>query len=133
MIKNRSLPLLLAVILCLTGCASLFLFGSGAGMGVGGYKYVKGSFTVIFQAPYMRTWDATLEALTNMNFRTKEKDHDLTKGKIGGNAADDQWVSITVEYKSSQETEVVIRVGLFGDEKASIAIKEEIRKILFKG
>ncbi|MCJ7593596.1 MAG: DUF3568 domain-containing protein [Desulfobacterales bacterium] len=133
MIKKKSLPLLLFIALSLSGCTSLVLFGAGTGMGAGGYKYVKGSFTVIFQAPYMRTWDATLKALENLNFKIQSQEHNLTAGMIEGKGADDQWVRISIEYKSSQETEVVIRVGLFGDEGASMAIKEEIRKVLIKG
>ena len=133
MIKKKFLPLLLFITLALSGCTSLVLFGAGTGMGVGGYKYVKGSFIVIFQAPYMRTWDATLKALENMNFKIQTQEHNLTAGMIEGKGADDQWVRISVEYKSSQETEVVIRVGLFGDEGASMAVKEEIRKVLIKG
>ena len=128
------MPLLsLLLFLFLAGCTSLVLFGAGTGMGVGGYKYVKGSFTVIFQAPYMKTWDATLKALENMNFKIETQEHDLTAGMIEAKGAEDRWVRIIFQYKSSQETEVVIRVGLFGDEEASMAIKEEIRKVLIEG
>ena len=131
--KGKMPLLLLLLFLFLAGCTSLVLFGAGTGMGVGGYKYVKGSFTVIFQAPYMKTWDATLKALEKMNFKIETQEHDLTAGMIEAKGAEDRWVRIIFQYKSSQETEVVIRVGLFGDEEASMAIKEEIRKVLIEG
>ena len=131
--KARMSLFLLLVFLFLAGCTSLVLFGAGTGMGVGGYKYVKGSFTVIFQAPYMKTWDATLKALERMNFKIETHEHDLTAGMIEAKGAEDRWLRITLQYKSSQETEVVIRVGLLGDEEASMAIKEEIRKVLIEG
>ena len=125
---------LLSVLMCfsLIGCAPLIFFGSGAAAGVGGYKYYKGSLTVVFQAPYMETWDAALKAMEAMNLEILSREHDLTAGKIKGKRADQKPVKVSLEYKSSQETEVVIRVGHFGDKEASMAIKEEITRKLFK-
>jgi uncharacterized protein YijF (DUF1287 family) len=80
----------------------------------------------------METWDAALTAVENMNLPVQEKKHDLTTGKIVAKRTDKKEVHITVKYVSSQETEVVIRVGFFGDQEASMAVKEEIRKVLFK-
>ena len=118
--------------LSLAGCAPLIFFGVGTVAGVGGYKWSKGGLTVIFQAPYMEVWDATLNALRTMNIQIKNKKHDLTAGKIEANRADGKSVTVSLEYKSTKETEVTIRVGFLGDRSASEAIKEEIRKELFK-
>ena len=133
MAKVKLLLLISFMSIYLVGCASLFLMGTGAGFGVATHKYLKGSLTVIYEAPYMKTWDATLKAMDNMNFKIRTQKHNLTAGKIEAKRSDDEWVGIIIEYKSSQETEVVIRVGLFGDEKASMVIKEEIRKVLIEG
>ena len=118
--------------LFLMGCAPLLFFGAGTAAGIGGYKWYKGALTVIFQAPYMETWDASLNALKIMNFDIKSKKHDLTTGKIEALRADNKPVAVSLEYKSARETEVKIRVGFLGDLNASEAIKEEIRKELFK-
>jgi len=107
-------------------------FSAGTAAGVGGYKFYKGSLTVIYQAPYMDTWDATLRALDKMNLQIESKKHDLTKGKIKARTADNKQVHISLKYKSSEQTEVVIRVGIFGDKAASMVIKDEIRKELFE-
>jgi uncharacterized protein YijF (DUF1287 family) len=80
----------------------------------------------------MKTWDATLKALENMQMEVREQKHDLTAGTIVAKRADKKEVHIRISYMSSEETEVVIRVGFFGDQEASMAIKEEIRKVLFK-
>lgn len=127
-------PLVLAVLLCLclTSCAPLVLFGVGTAAGISGHKYYKGALTVIYQAPYMETWDATLKALEGMNIRIQSKKHDLTAGKIKAKRADKKPVTVSMEYKSAQETEVVIRVGFLGDRNVSMAVKEQIRKELFK-
>jgi hypothetical protein len=125
---------LLAVLwcFCLANCAPLVLFGAGTAFGVSGYKYYKGALTVIYQASYMETWDATLRALEGMNLQILSKEHDLTAGKIKAKRADKKPVNVSLEYKSAQKTEVVIRAGYLGDQDASMAIKEQIRKELFK-
>ena len=116
----------------LAGCAPVFFLG-GAAAGIAGYKFYEGSLHVIYLAPYMETWDATLRALERMNLQIRSKEHDLTTGKIKAKRKDKKDVHITVKYESAEETEVVIRVGILGDESASDAIKEEIRKELFEG
>jgi len=131
MIKCRYL-LLVLLCLCLVSCAPLLFFGAGTAVGVGGYKWYKGAMTVIYQAPYMETWDATLRAATAMNLEIKSQKHDLTSGKIEAKRADKKVVIISLKYVSAKETEVAIRVGMFGDRGASEAIKEAIRKELFK-
>jgi hypothetical protein len=121
------------LMLFLSGCAApVVFFGAGTAAGVTGYKYYRGSLSVVYQAPYMETWDATLKAVENMQMQVQEQKHDLTTGKIVAKRADKKGVHISVKYMSSEETEVVIRVGFLGDQEASMAIKEEIRKVLFK-
>jgi hypothetical protein len=116
----------------LTGCAAIAFFGAGAAAGVASIKYYQGGLTVVFDAPFMETWDASLKALEDMRFKVEKSDHDLTSGKIDAKGADAKDVSISLKYKSAKQTETVIRVGVFGDEGASMAIKERIRRILVK-
>lgn len=120
------------LILIFTGCAVGVAFVAGGAAGIGGYKYYKGKMTVIYKAPFKATWDATLRAFDEMNFQVVKKTHDLTKGKIVGKRSDKTPVTVNLKYISSNETEVQIRVGTFGDKSASDAIKEEIRKQLVK-
>jgi uncharacterized lipoprotein len=115
----------------LTSCVPL-AFTVGAAAGIVSYKFYEGALEVVYQAPYMETWDATLRALEGMNIQVKTKEHDLTAGNIEAKRADKTQVRISVKYKSAKETEMVIRVGIMGDEEASNAIKEEIRKELFE-
>jgi uncharacterized lipoprotein len=119
--------------LYLAGCTPLVLVGVGGAAGIVGYKYYEGALTVIYQAPYMETWDATLRALEKMDLTITSKDHDSMSGKIKAKRTDDKPVTVGLEYRSSNETEVVIRVGNLGDKEASAAIKERIRKELFGG
>ncbi|MFC1819906.1 DUF3568 family protein [Thermodesulfobacteriota bacterium] len=116
---------------CLANCAPI-AFLAGAAAGVSGYKYYKGSLTVIYQAQYMKTWDASIKAMEEMGFNIEDKKQELSTGKIEARLADNKPVTVSVKYKSSQETEVTIRVGLFGDENASNVIKDKIGSVLFK-
>ena len=116
----------------LIGCAPLVFFGAGTAAGVAGYQYYQGALTVIFQAPFMDTWDATLIALDRMNIKVESSSHDITSGRIRAKRGEKQKVTISLKYKSAKETEVVIRIGYLGDRDNSMAIKEEIRKVLVK-
>ncbi|MBN1830474.1 MAG: DUF3568 family protein [Deltaproteobacteria bacterium] len=124
---------MICVLFCLmsAGCAALVFLG-GAAAGVAGYKYYEGSLEVIYESPFMETWDAALRALDRMGIEVTNKKHDLTAGKISAMRADDKEINISFEYKSQDETMVTIRVGILGDESASNTIKEEIRKELFE-
>jgi len=121
-----------AISLSLAACAPVVLMGAGAAVGVFGYKYYQGALTVIYESPYMETWDATLKALEEMNMKVESSKHDASSGWIVARDPDQKRVSISMEYRSAKETEVVIRSGTMGDEEASMAIKESIRKELFK-
>ncbi|MBN2126449.1 MAG: DUF3568 family protein [Deltaproteobacteria bacterium] len=125
---------LVPLVLCffLLGCAPLIFFGVGTAAGVAGYKYYQGTLTVVYQAPYMKTWDATGTALEGMNFKIESKLHDRTAGRVDAKRADGKHVRVSLKYLSAEETEAVIRVGILGDREASMLIKEEIRKVLFK-
>jgi hypothetical protein len=110
--------------------AAVFLGGAAAG--VAGYKYYEGALEVVYEAPFMETWDAALRALNLMDIEVTDKKHDLTAGKINGMSSDNKEIKLSFKYRSKEETMVSIRVGILGDERASDVIKEEIRKELFE-
>ena len=130
MIRMRHM---ICVLFCLmsVSCAPVVFLG-GAAAGVAGYKYFEGALEVIYESPFMETWDAALKALDRMDMEVTDKKHDSTTGKISAMASDKNEVKLSFKYKSTEETIVSIRVGLFGDEPASEAIKEGIRKELFE-
>ena len=130
----RKTTFLLPVIffLFLAGCSALVLVGAGTAAGIAGYKWYEGALTVIYEAPYIKAWEATLKALQKMELEIKSQKHDLTKGDIKAEMKDKKSVKISLAYKSAQQTEVEIRVGFFGDKGASDVIQEGIRKELFE-
>ena len=130
----RKTTILLPVIFFIftAGCGAIVLFGAGTAAGVAGYKWYQGSLTVIYEAPYIKAWDAALEALEDMELKIQSQKHDLTKGTIKAQLEDNRSVTLSLAYKSAQQTEVEIRVGFFGDKNASDVIQENIRKKLFE-
>jgi hypothetical protein len=118
------------VLLLLTGCGAILLFGAGTAAGVAGYKYINGTMEVLYDFPFIKTWDATLKALSDLGITVKDSKHDLTGGKIEGSRADGQTIKVSLTYKSPKETEVSIRVGIIGDEGASAAIRDKIASVL---
>jgi len=85
------------------GCGFLIGAGVGGGAGLAGYKFLEGKLEIEYIAPYERVWQATKLAL---------KDTGIIKNKATG------------------MTIVSIRVGIFGDENASLIIKKAIDKRL---
>ena len=122
------IPLLLS--LTFSGCVPVALV-AGAAAGIGGYKYFEGALTVVFNAPFKNTWKASIKAVEGMELKVEDKNHKLSSGKIKARRADDTVVSISMKYLSSEQTEVTIKIGLFGDETESNNIKDKIARELF--
>ena len=119
-------------LLCVLSCQPLGFIAAGGVAGAGGYKYYKGGLAVLYQAPYIQVWDATLPALKKMKFEIESAKHDLTYGKISARGADNTLVTVTLKYESTYTTKAIIRVGFLGDSDKgiSLAIKEQIQKTL---
>ena len=131
MLKLRYIFSLL-LFLCITGCAPMLFLG-GAAAGIGGYKYYKEILTVVYEAPFDDTWDASIKALEDMGFTIENQTKELGSGRISTREDEkNKKVNLTLQYKSPQETEVKIRVGLLGDENASNVIKDRITGFLYK-
>ena len=124
---------IIPIIICLfvSSCAPM-IFIAGAAAGVGGYKYYNGALTVIYQAPYEKTFDASVKAMEELGFTITSKEKVLTNSKITAVLADNTPVSVSLTYKTADQTQVAIRVGTFGDEHASNVIKDKIGEIVFK-
>ena len=130
MIRVKCLVLVVLLFL-LTGCAGVVFFGAGAATGVVGYKYYKGALTVVFEAPLMKTFDATLTTLEDQGIKVERSDRDLTSANIVAKRSDNKPVTISINYRSANETEALISVGHLGNKDASVALKDAIAKVLF--
>ncbi|HJX35308.1 MAG TPA: DUF3568 family protein [Desulfatiglandales bacterium] len=130
--RNLRYIFLLFLCLCMTGCPPMAFLG-GAAAGIGAYKYINEILTVVYEAPFDDTWDASIKALEDMGFTIENQTKELGSGRISTREDEkNKKVNLTLQYKSPQETEVKIRVGLLGDENASNVIKDRIAGFLYK-
>ncbi len=109
----------------LQGCL-LLAVGAGAGAGVATVSYVKGELRTTYAASLNRTWEATLNALKDLQLNVRSSKKDATEGDIEATKADGTKVKINLEPTGPDTTSVRIRVGMFGDEEASRIIDRQI-------
>jgi len=116
---------LMAASLGLSGCVATLATGAVAGAGVGTAAYVEGESSQVHTASLDRTYRATLAALQQLNIRVEQDQKDGLGGTITAKRADGADVKIT-EEPVDRNTRVKIRVGTFGDQKASEEIQQGI-------
>lgn len=127
--KATKVFILAAMALMLYGCAYLVAAGTGAAIGAGTYAYLRGELCIDYPYAYDAVWDATLKALEDCGIAVYQKEKDALEGQIKGKRATGGEVVVKLQNKGTS-TLVRIRVGLFGDEKASLMIKEKIDRRL---
>ena len=127
----RRIAAVAAAAVMLYGCGPMVLMGVGAAAGVTGVKYYEGALTAVFQAPFDRTWNAAEKTLERRKVDIEVRNRELGSGRLSGRDFRGTPHTISLEYVVPEETKVVIRVGHLGDKDESMAVKEEMRKILF--
>ena len=129
--KNRLLLLaggILGAILC-SGCAAVVL-GAAAAAGAGTYAYVSGQLKASESVPFEKAQKAASAGLTDLGYSTTGTETQPVKTKFTARGPGDKKVTVTVEKVSETTSEFGIRVGTFGDEQASKAIMDAIKKHL---
>jgi hypothetical protein len=118
-----------------TGCGLFIAAGAGAAVGVGASEYIGGEMKQAYAAPMEKTWNAVLEAGDELKMKTTEKSIDnLDKNRVvKGRTYEGKDFEISLEALGKDVTMVKVRIGVFGDEKASKTIQEAIAKNLKKG
>lgn len=107
-----------------TGCVALAV---GAAAGVGTYAYVEGQMKTTLEANLDRTWEATKDAMKDLQFPITESSKDALEARAQAVEADETKVTIHLERKGENLTEVRVRVGVFGNEGQSRLILDKIK------
>ena len=94
------IPLLLSLLVA--GCVPVALV-AGAAAGIAGYKFMEGSLTVVYNAPFKNTWKASLQAIEGMELKIEDKNHKLSSGKIKARRSDDTVVTVSMKYLTSDQ------------------------------
>ena len=112
------------------GCGFLIGAGVGGGAGLAGYRFFEGKLEIEYIAPYEKVWQATNLALKDTGIHVEKIEKDAINANIKARKADGKAVTIKIKNKATGMTLVSMRVGIFGDENASLIIKKAIDKRL---
>ena len=131
--KKKLTPLVLLCCLLIgpNACTRAVVAGAAAaGVGAGSYFYVKGELERDYHAPVARVWQATLQAVKELNLAIESKQHDAFGGEIKGEMSDGTNFKIELEKKGENLTNVGVRIGAFGSKTKSEAIHNKIHSNL---
>jgi hypothetical protein len=126
----RRLGIVLLLPLSLTGLSGCVAAAVGTAAGAGAAVYVTGALKGEMEASLDKTYEASQEAVKELEFTESQKAKDAIQAFVEARMADDTKVKISLRKKTGSLTEVTIRVGTFGDKEKSILIWDSIRKNL---
>ena len=112
-----------------SGCAVVSV-GTGAAVGVGSYAYVSGELKATENASMEHAWDATLQAMQELQYAVTIQAKDALGGHLIARTAQDNKIEIHLKAVATANTEFKIRVGTFGDKKLSVVVMDKIKKQL---
>ncbi len=111
------------------GCSALLL-GGGAVAGAGMVAYTRGELTAAEGADLDRVWAAAQGAMDDLDFVIQSRLTTAGSAKLIARGAGSRRVTVTVERRVGNLTEISVRVGYFGDEPLSRLILQKIRRRL---
>lgn len=120
-----------AIVFLLSGCAVMAVGGAAAGAGAGAYIYVNGELQGDYPHSFDDVWAACEKTLADMRAVSVEPSKEIGKGTISSVIRDEK-VRFAVTYKTTNMTNVSVRVGLLGSRTASQLLHDKIRGNLSK-
>jgi len=112
-----------------SGCAGLALAG-GAAAGAGTYVFMNGELSYTENANIDKTWEATRFAVNRMGLTPITVNNDALSARMRAQDSKGKDIYINLKSISENQTEIRIRVGMFGDETMSERILSYIHKQL---
>ncbi|MCX7982641.1 MAG: DUF3568 domain-containing protein [Syntrophales bacterium] len=107
----------LLVVSCL-GCTAAVVGTAAVGTGIGTYIYFEGVLKTDYYYPFEQVWKATERALNSLKATEVLPTKKIGEGSISC-VINGQKVWIKILYKDKNVTNVGVRVGVLGDERAS--------------
>jgi len=114
--------LLLGTCLIISGCVV-----AAVGAGAGTAAYVMGDLKGAEAKDIDTVYKATEKAMGQLGFNTTEKTMDKLSGRIIARDSADKKVTIKLRVTSENTTEIIIRIGFFGDETKAMLIYDKIK------
>lgn len=133
LLKQASIVgILLVTVAGLTGCVAAAITGAAAAGGAGA-AYVMGKLRADVQATPTRIAEATRRAFGTYMIKVDEYKTTELDARVTGYTANDKKITVTVKRETDLISELVIQVGLFGEEDFSNLLYDEIKKQLAQG
>ena len=117
--------LILFPVLAISGCGAMIVGGAAA---VGTVAYFQGDLHAVLEGSLKQSVKAVDAAILRTGVDTITRSVDNLGGYYDLRTHQEDKVSITLKKVDRRTTNVLIRVGLFGDETLSHKILEEIKK-----
>ncbi len=126
--RYHSLFLCLFLLVSSSGCAVL----AGGVIGGGTTAYLKGVLKTKEPSSFDRVWFAVVETVEREGFEVTSKESSSGRAFVEAKLSDrDKIAYITVKYYKPEITELVVRVGVWGDEAESRRILKLIHEKLY--
>ena len=126
--RRCSVPVALAALVLVLGSAlnsGCVLLAVGAGAGT--VAYVRGDLHATLETSVPKAVRAVERAIDDLKFAKVSETQDALNAEIIARTALDKKVTVFVERKGDDVTEVRIRIGAFGDQELSVAILDKIK------
>lgn len=127
--RRWGLFLLASLAVSQSGC---LLAAAGAAAGAGAYAYYRGNVSETCAVEFGDAYQATKEAMLDLAMPVLHEEHRGLAGTVESSLQDGTKVTVSLEEKPRQlandphQTDVAVRIGTFGDEKASTKILRQI-------
>ncbi|PKN19777.1 MAG: hypothetical protein CVU71_05225 [Deltaproteobacteria bacterium HGW-Deltaproteobacteria-6] len=123
--------ILLSALFLFSGCAVLAVGGAAVSAGTGTFLYIDGELKTDYAASFDKTWSACEKMVADMRGMEVRPVKEIAQGKIT-TVINDEKVKIEVTYRTKDQTNVSIRVGLVGDKLSSQRLHDKIAENLAK-
>ena len=117
--------LILFPVLSISGCGAVIVGGAAA---VGTVAYFQGDLHAVLEGSLKQSITAVDAAILRAGFDTITRSVDNLGGYYKLHTHQEEKIEITLKKVDNRATDILIRVGLFGDETLSHKILEEIQK-----
>lgn len=128
--SRKALTLFVAIITMCSMVSGCVAAAAGAAGGAGGYAWARGKLTFTASRDISTCHDATILALTDLGITIVGDTTDRLAGRIMGETNLGESVTVDLEPKGLDITEIEIRVGVWGNEGQSRIIADSIKRQL---
>ena len=118
----------LAISILVTGCVAALAVGAAGG--AGGYAWASGKLSFTTPHGIGECHDATISSLSDLKIKLISDQTDRLAGRIKGQTATGDAVTVDLEPQPPNITKIDVRVGFWGNKTRSTMIADGIKRHL---